>query len=237
MEEEFLSLEQIIAEGNDKFYVIEDQIDVDIQSSYFAYSQKIKEKGKEQFSDLNSDLLYDDTLSVKEKKKLLVRLATSNNVIAYRVLEKFRLVADPVIKDWATLAYNEARMLLENALSEERQIFISTGMGGKGDKLRYFMVLFAKDESGFTPFEKKFVLDETQFTFAQNKCKIERVESDELHFVAFTVLIPLKSSIQKIMHRTFENCNQLGKFIHQKFIISNMKEMTKSEINDFFKSE
>lgn len=233
LEEEHFLLEEMMVGSNDKYYVIEEQIDIETQTSYFKHAKKIK-KNLDQNKAVNDfNLLGDTSLSIKEKKQILVSLASVQNVESFRLLEKFREQADPVLKDWATLAYNESRMLLENSLSEERQIFISTGMGGKGDKLRYFMVLFSENKNGFSDFERKFVEDETRFTFQQNKSIIESVDTNEHNYITFTVLVPIKNALQKMILQTFDNCNQFDTFVSQKFIISNVKMMNNSEIISF----
>ncbi len=234
MEEAEFSLEELIAGGRDNFRVIEEQIDVETQAVYFRYSQKVRANA-EAFS--HHDLygkLQDATVSVKEKKKLLANLAARQNVEAYRMLESYVKQAEPVLKDWAILAYNESRMFLENSLGDEQQIFISTGMGGKGTKLRYFMVLFSASKEGFGEFEKKFVADELSFTFQQNKSVIEQLNLESDAYITLTGLIPVKTSVQHFMRQVFGNCNQLGNFIDQKFIVSNIKAMTRDEIMDFY---
>ncbi len=47
------------------------------------------------------------------------------------------------------LAFQENKMLLESSLLDENQILISTGLGGKGMKLRYFTVMQTFDRKGF----------------------------------------------------------------------------------------
>lgn len=237
LEEEHFSLDEMMTGANDKFYVIEEQIDIETQTSYFKHAKKAKKNLNQDKAILDFDLLNDSSKTLKQKKKILVALASVEDVQAYRLLEGFRTQAGPALKDWATLAYNESRMLLENSLSEERQIFISTGMGGKGDKLRYFMVLFSENVDGFTSFESKFVQDETRFTFEQNKSIIELIDTSQPNYIAFTVLVPIKNSLQKMIRATFENCNQFGTFINQKFIISNVKHMTNKEIVAFLNDE
>lgn len=237
LEEEQFSLDEMMAGVNDKFYVIEEQIDIETQAKYFKHAKKVKKNLDKDKAILDFGLLQDSSVSLKNKRNILGALASVQNVEAFRLLEKFRDQATPVLKDWATLAYNESRMLLENSLSEERQVFISTGMGGKGDKLRYLMVLFSENMDGFTDFERKFVQDETHFTFQQNKSIIESVDTSQPNYIAFTVLVPIKNSLQNMMHQTFENCNQFGDFVDQKFIISNVKMMTNDEIITFFNDE
>lgn len=237
MDEANFSLEDLIAGGKDNFRVIEEQIDIDTQAVYFRYSQKVRENAKVNTALTDYDLLLDETVPVRKKKKILVSLASCKEVKAYRMLESFLPMAEPLLKDWAILAFNESRMVLENSFYDEQQVYISTGMGGKGCKLRYFIVIFSRNDDGFSEFERRFVKDEIEFTFKLNKCDIEILDATEANHIALTALVPIKKSIQNLMAQTFKNCNQLDEFIHQKFIVSNIKAMTKKEIFDFYKNK
>ena len=69
----------------------------------------------------------------------------------YRAIESFLEIAEEILHDWAVLALNESRMLLESKFLDESQVFISTGLGGKEEKFRYFVVLMTRIEHGFGP--------------------------------------------------------------------------------------
>jgi hypothetical protein len=56
------------------------------------------------------------------------------------------------LKDWAALSLQESRMTLESSLLDENQVIISTGLGGKAKKLRYFAVIAAKRRENFSEF-------------------------------------------------------------------------------------
>ncbi len=86
--------------------------------------------------------------SLQVKKEILARLATIEKVECYRVIEAFLEIAEEDLHDWALLALNESRMLLESKILDENQVFISTGLGGKEEKLRYFVALMSRTKSG-----------------------------------------------------------------------------------------
>ena len=81
------------------------------------------------------------------EKKILCDLAFIDDVKAYRRIEKFIESASGTLKQWATLSLQESRMLLQSSLLDEQQVFISTGLGGKGKKLRYFVVFLSVNEN------------------------------------------------------------------------------------------
>jgi hypothetical protein len=62
------------------------------------------------------------------------------------------------------LALQENRMLLQTSLLDEQQFFISTGLGGKGKKLRYYLVFINRNRNELlTKTQQKLVKDELIF--------------------------------------------------------------------------
>lgn len=233
LKEEYTDLDGLMANENDRFYVLEEQIDIDVQTSYFKLSKQMKNKIDEEKAISDFSFLYDEHLSIKSKKNILTALASVSRVEAYRLLESYKNSPKEELRDWALLAYNESRMLMESSLSDERQIFISTGMGGRGDMLRYFMVLFPSKNAGFDAFQQKFVIGEVQFMFQQQKAIVDKVTTISDKYISFEVLIPLKTSLHKLLSKTFDSCNQLDLFVDSKFIITNIKAMSETEIVAF----
>ena len=127
------------------FNILEDTIDVDLQMEYFEYSKKIAVEFDEHWALDQLTVLDDPESPSARKKQVLARLATVNNVIAYRTIESYLENPDPELRDWSTLALQESRMNLESELLGENQVFISTGLGGRDKKLRYFVVLIARN--------------------------------------------------------------------------------------------
>ncbi len=232
LQEEYTQLDDLLSMDNNKFFVLEDQIDIDLQSEYFALSKKLKNQVDPDKAIADFMFMQDYNLSMTAKKHILAALASVERVEAYRLLEQYSRNPKIELKDWATLAYNESRMLMESSLSNEKQVFISTGMGGKGDLLRYFFALFPKDAE-FSEFQQKFVLDEVEFSFKQNKSYIEKIDAFGLKYMSFVVLVPFKTSVEKLIKETFESCNQLGEFLDSKFIITNVKALNEEEVLQF----
>ena len=68
---------------------------------------------------------------------------------AYRTIEKFFKQTGQELNAWSALALRECRMLLENELLEEERGFISTGLGGKGKRIRYCFVISSYNGESF----------------------------------------------------------------------------------------
>ena len=220
------------------FYILEEEVDVTIQNKYFKQSRHENQKTSNEEVMKKVDLLHNDAIDTEEKKKILAQLATLKDVKAYRVLEKeYGQFEDNELNLWSILAFNEARMILNGSLKDEQQVFISTGLGGKDGKFRYFVVFFPDEELGqFTDFHREFITKELTFTLQQNGGKFESTIDSNQEYISFKVLVPIKSNIQRLFKKIFDNCNQLAPFVNERFILTNVEEMDKVEINEFLES-
>lgn len=217
------------------YYMIEEEIDIEIQNRYFKHSRKVgKNTSKEEVMN-EVPLLNNSEVAIEVKKRILAQLATLRDVEAYRVLEKeCRQFSDNELNLWSVLALNESRMILNGSLKNDQQVFISTGLGGKNGKFRYFVALFPDDNiKTLTPFQKDFTLKELDFTLKQNNADLEKILENTDEYMSFKILIPIKANIPKLFKAIINNCNQLSPFINKQFIITNVGEMDQEEIKDF----
>jgi len=127
-------------------------------------------------------------------------------------------------------------MLLESLLLDENHVFISTGLGGKGEKLRYFIVLFGKENSDFTELQKKIIRNEFHIHLKKYNSELE-----ELNFSGslanMLAMIPMKVIIKQIFTEAIKECNQYGDFLVSNFIITNVKELSFDEIREYVKNQ
>lgn len=224
----------------DKLNILEEQIDVKIQMEYFKFSSKLKKKKKKEESENNIDLdnipnIDNEELELTDRKALLVEIASIDDPKAYRFLEYYSKNAAPELRDWSLLAVQENKMLLESSLLNENQIFISTGLGGRGNMLRYFIVLIGEGISEFADFQQKMVSSEFEYALKNNNCELEKIEFEE-NYATLTALIPFEVALQKVFRSTLEECNQYGNFIKSNFLVTNVKTLTIQEIKDFIEN-
>ncbi len=217
------------------YFMIEEEIDIEIQNKYFKHSQKNNPQLAKEEVMSNVPLLSDKKVSKEEKKRILSQLASLKDVEAYRVLEKeCRSFDDEELNTWSILAYNECKMILHGSLKNEQQIFISTGLGGKNGKFRYFVALLPhQDIESFSEFHQNFIHKELEFTLSQNNSELEKEVEIGDSYMSYKVLVPVKANIPKIFRQVIENCNQLAPFVSKQFIITNVGEMDAQEIQEF----
>lgn len=232
----FNRLSEMLGQIDGNLNILEDQIDMELQIEYFKFSKSIKEqidKG-EWTENIDSNRLLDPEVKIEEKRKILAFLASCEDVESYRTIEKYCANAESEIKDWAILALQESRMALQSTLLEENQIFISTGLGGHNNCLRYFVVLIHNKETAFNEFQQKIIKSEFESSFSSSNATIETI-SFTSRFCMLKVLIPINEPVKELLLNSINEANVYGNFIRQNFIVTNVKELDAQEVEDFLK--
>jgi hypothetical protein len=216
---------------NNNFSLMEDPVDVGVQMSYFETSGRLRGAVEEKTMLIRKDELFKHDVSPDNKRLLMVQLASIPHPEIYRALETYSKNPDTGLEEWSKLALQENRLLLESELLENRQIFISTGLGGKGHKLRYFVVLINKAGYDLKPFQQKVVQDE--MIYALQKYDSELEEMSFMHrYTTMRVIVPISSDLTRLFREGINECNQFGDFLSPDFIVTNMKELSEEEIHE-----
>ncbi|NJK94700.1 MAG: hypothetical protein HC830_11230 [Bacteroidetes bacterium] len=232
----FEKIQELLGNFKGSYSVLQEQVDIDVQLEYFESSKKIRKSKKTTDTFNLIEELNASGSNLDLKKKILIRLASMDQVEAYRAIENYHKNPDPELKDWATLAMQESRVLLESSFLDENQVFISTGLGGKGSKLRYFIVLIAKKGQDIGDLQKKIISNEMGFIFQRYICELEEVEYST-KFAAVKALIPLNVSLNNLFSEIVDECNQYGDFLHSNVIVTNVKILSFDEISDYLVRE
>jgi hypothetical protein len=228
----YKDIHKIFEELPDNFNILEEQIDLDVQMKYFKLSKKLKRKnaGKD-FLKERDQLFLADT-DTERKKEILIGLAGTDDVKAYRIIEKFLKKTDIDLRNWAVLALQENRMLIQTSLLDEQQFFISTGLGGKNRKLRYYLVFINRNRHALlTPTQQKLLKNELLFGLKNENGEFESVEFSE-GICTSLVLLPVTADIQQVFRKLVDECNQYGNFLEEDMIITNVKVLSRNEIMD-----
>ena len=237
-----------------KIHILEQQVPVEEQMRYFRASERWKKnRSEEHTSELTLSLhdalpisAYDEECnhwfrkltdqeeikSVEEKKELLLNLANSKNPVSFRLLKQY--VADgpdPEVANWAYLSLMEIQIALESDYSEERQIYISTGMGGKGTKLRFYVLLVSAGRKPFESYQRQVIEREFTYAFSQAGWETETLHVAE-NYVELLLLIPIAGNIKKVMGDTIRECNEYGHFLSDRYTITNVKPLSEQEIQE-----
>ncbi|MCP4309990.1 MAG: hypothetical protein GY790_01885 [Bacteroidetes bacterium] len=218
------------AQGNLK--VLEQQINMDLQVEYYECSKKMRSEFDDAWAMERAKYLDEPGYSIQVKREILARLATIEKVVCYRYIEDFLGGAGEELRDWAVMALNESRMLLESRLLDESQVFISTGLGGKDEKLRYFVVLVSRNKMNLNEIQKKVIINEFDYILKKYDAEVE--ESDFSEFMAtLLLLLPMNLSLKIVFQEAIKECNKYGDFLNDDFIVTNVKTLSFPEIIKF----
>ena len=231
MDEEFLykRIQKALENIPENFNILEEQIDVQLQIEYFEFAGKFR-KGKDVGLMIEQkELLFDPSQPAELKRKILVALASSVEVESFRTIEKYFKNPDEGMRAWSVLALQESRVLLQSSLLDEQQVFISTGLGGKGQKLRYFVVFLSQGGKELTAMQKKLLYDELKYVLDRNEGEIEEFTT-KLDYTTAVVILPLKALLKDIFRGVIDECNQYGNFLKDDMVITNVKRLNPVEI-------
>lgn len=232
MEDEniYNDIQKIFEDLPGNFNILEEQIDLEVQMKYFERSKKLREENEgTDYLESREELFLPDT-GIDRKKDILIGLAGMDDVKAYRIIEKFLEQVGEELRGWTVLALQENRMLLQTSLLEEQQFFISTGLGGKDRKLRYYVVFIGRDlDKLLTPTQQKLVKNELIFRLKPEEGEFESIDFFE-GFCTSLVLLPVTADIKQVFSSVVEECNQYGDFLEEDMIITNVKVLSRNEI-------
>ena len=232
-EDVFKKFHETFQNMNGRFHILEHSVPVDQQMEYFKYASKVRNMNMaadgidyEQYMiDLSSS-----ELSNEEKKKALSILASSKQVQAYRLLERYVSNPDEELVNWAYMALMESRITLESELSGEKQIYISTGLGGKGSSIRFYVLIMSSGGVSFADYQRKIIEKEFEYSMPKWQCEIERLTIGD-RYVVLVMLIPIMADIKRMLEDVIAECNLYGNFLSEVFTITNVKELTQKEVD------
>jgi hypothetical protein len=216
--------------GNMK--ILEHQIDMDLQVEYYECSRKMKEEYDELWAYDHMQYLGEPGYSTDVKKEILARLATIDDPLCYKSIESCAGTADESLRDWALLALNESRMHLESKILEVSQVYISTGLGGKEQKLRYFVVLMSRNHAELTATHQMVIRNEFDYVLKKFDAELEEAKFSG-YLAAILLLLPMNYSLKQVFSEAIWECNQYGEFLKEDFIVTNVKTLSFQEIEAF----
>ncbi len=223
------------------FHILEQRVPLELQMRYFKYAERLRKANDppRPLSEVQCEAIYGELLdkgdkTLDEKRYLLTQLGTSRSVRAYRLIQEYARNPEEELRDWAYMAQMDARIALESDLSEERQIYISSGLGGKEDKLRFYVLLFSKDYKPFLAYQRQTIEREFAYYLPKSDCEIERLSVGE-QYMELVALFPIRADIRVVLEKVIDECNQYGDFLDKFISITNVRELTQEEIAEIIK--
>jgi hypothetical protein len=225
-------IREILGGQSGSLKILEHQIDLDMQVEYYECSRRLRDEVDDQWAMERAPCLKEPGYSDDVKKEILARLATIDRVECYRLIEDFTNTSGESLRNWGLLALNESRMLLESSILEENQVFISTGLGGRDQKLRYFVVLASRTHMDLDPTQQKVIANEFDDILSSYNAELEELGFSEF-MATLTVLVPMNLPLKLVFQEAIDECNHYGDFLQDDCIVTNVKKLSFKEIKDF----
>jgi len=210
--------------------VLETSVPVEKQMEYFRYSEKVRENSRDITVEEQTDVLNSDQSSIEEMKFAMTFLAVSGDVKAYRTLENFcKGPKNKLLNDWATMSLLQARITLDSELSDEKHVFISTGLGGEGSKLRFYAFFKSEGLRSFSEYQRNLIEKEFPFHIRRYHGEVEEIQINDQYF-SIVFLIELRADMKTMLSNAVAECNEYGNFIQTGFIVTNVKRFSQEDI-------
>lgn len=219
-------------EMKDNMHMLDEIVPVEEQMKYFHYSKYIQKRNEKDEFDKNYMIakLFAPEADIEDKRYYLTVLAGIVDVAAYRAIETYHSSPlEPELMYWSALALAESKILLDAELSGEKQFFVSTGLGGKDKKLRYFSVIASADRSDFTGFQRDTLIRELEFQFEQSGIELEKLEIKGNYLKLF-ILCGLNYDARECVQKVINEANEFGEYIDNHFLLTNIKQLSDVEI-------
>jgi hypothetical protein len=217
----------------DNFTLIDEPIDLSAQKEYFSFSETIDFDNVDYKQVLTeSDRLFYKATPIEAKKRILILLAHLGTPESCRILEKYLKSSETKLRDWALLSLKECRTFVESVLLKKEGGFISTGLGGKDNKLRYYFIVSSKDGLPFSESHRTTLKREFETASRKHKSEIEEINF-EATYALIGMLIPIDIAVGEIIEEGISECNNIGGFLSLDYYVTNVRKPTYKEITDY----
>ncbi len=224
-------------ELKDNMHMLNEIVPVEEQMKYFEFSKYIQNNKEKDNLDRNYLIarLFTPEVEIEDKRYYLSVLAGIVDVAAYRAIEAYhKSPLEAELSHWSALALAESKILLDGELSGEKQFFVSTGLGGKDKKLRFFSVIATADRSDYTEFQRETFLRELQFQFEKDDIDLENIEIKG-NYIKILLLCGLNHDARLSVEKTISEANLYGEYIDNHFLLTNVKQIDDEEIEKLLK--
>ncbi|MDR0833641.1 MAG: hypothetical protein LBN93_05575 [Candidatus Symbiothrix sp.] len=205
------------------FHILETIVPVEKQMEYFKYSEHVRAKNPKETVAKQLNILQSDDSTYEELKYALTYLATSGDVAAYRAIETFsKKEVDPKLTEWTSMSLMQARLTMDAEFLNEKQVFISTGLGGKGNKFRFYAFFRANHLTPFSDYQRRLIEKEFAFSIEKNKGEVEKIDIGENYF-SILFLMDMLVDVRYVLVSAADTCNEFGEFIDPRITITNVK--------------
>jgi len=210
-------IENLLKSIPDEFRVTENEIKGEIINEYYELLENIDNKRRTK--TLRNQNYWKDLNSSNKIKDLLVCLSEIGDVKSYRKIEEIIKSGNPEILNFSFVALKFARLKLENYLSDETVGFISSELGGKGNKLRYYFALKSKEK--IKKDSESIIVNELHNICSRNDSEFEEIENHG-NYILIKILVSIDFAIGDVIENLTNKCT----FLDEEYICTNVEKPT-----------
>ncbi|MGQ1891960.1 hypothetical protein ACT29H_16085 [Thermophagus sp. OGC60D27] len=230
----FEDFQKVVRENGGEIQVMEREVSLDTQMAYMRMSKEVKKELRPELVSSGKYELWDENASKQSKRKRLAALASIGTPDAIRTLQSYYENPDKGLEDWTYLALQECKLIFQASMLDHPPMFISTGLGGRGQKLRFFGAFFSKDGRDFDQTRQHVISGEVEYMFEKFNGKLEFIAFSG-QFVTFWGLVPIDVSLNEKVKMAIEEANLLGGGLRRDFVLTNVKKLTFFELGEILK--
>ncbi len=224
-------------QGIDSFHILEELVPIEEQMAYFRYFDQLRKENNPVVRDEEVATLFSPGIPVERKKRSLTLLASIPDVGAYRAIETYHSSpAEPELAHWSAMALVSSRIVLSSDLSGQQQVYISSGLGGLDKKLRFFSLFTTRNRQELSPLQKEIVKREFTFQLQLADVVIEQFEMKSNYFTIL-MLFSFDKDVHAYLSAAVHECNQYGNFLDPRFLFTNVKVLSESEIEQLLEKK
>ena len=198
--------------------IMEDRINPEVFQEFYLLPEEI------------SGEFYPEILSDFRRK--MVGMASSGTIESYRQIEK--ILKDSTIsdkeRDFAIVALNFCRFKMENDIFDLETDMISGGLGGKDNRLRYYVALTGKE--GFTGNYCNYIEKVFKDILSNYDSILEEVQYHEFYF-SLLILGSVEHAIGIVLDKAITACG----FLAKEYYLTNVEIPTDERIRYWLDGE
>lgn len=230
-ENEHEILKDILNSMPDDFRVIEQGINDGAASEYYEVMENLDGFVTED-EVLEQAVAWNENVPIKESKELLGWLSETISVEGFRAIERIiDTTTCDEIRQFGYVALRQARLFLENTFSDEPVGFVSTGLGGVGNRLRYHIVLQPKTDI-FTNEHERTIRQSFDHIGGKRSMEIEEMENRQ-RYVGVVLLASMDEAIGHIIDDLLGLCE----FVAEGYMSTNVQKINEDTILGWLNGE
>lgn len=112
------------------------------------------------------------------------------------------------------------------------ETYITTGLGGKGHRLRNYVVISTLNNKSFTKKQKDIVKEQFNKVSKKHDSKIEEIKFSK-NYALIKILVSVEVTLQDVIDEGMNSCDAVEKFLRSHFYATNVQKPTKKVIKDY----